>query len=128
MVLVLTVSIGTRRERHGVDTRAVLSAKRRRRGTLLSMEQPRSLLASLPGDEKDELLALVATADEVSSIFLKVTHEQWIDELVAAVHDGDAVVVRSLLETRLAQANEACGELLSEPTIPLDIDALFTES
>jgi hypothetical protein len=83
-----------------------------------------SPLASLPEDVKDRLLESVDSANECSSIFLKETHEQWVDELIVAVEGGDVEVVQSMLDARLALANEALGALLAGGRILVDLDDL----
>jgi hypothetical protein len=83
-----------------------------------------SPLAALPEDVKVRLLESVDSANECSSIFLKETHEQWVDELIVAVEGGDVEVIQSMLDARLALANEALGALLAGPHIPLDLDDL----
>jgi hypothetical protein len=85
---------------------------------------PSSPLAALPEDVKDGLLALIGPANECSSIFLKETHEQWEEGLIAAIEVGDVDVIQSMLDGRMVLASEALGVLLAEPSIPLDLDNL----
>lgn len=83
-----------------------------------------SPLATLPEDVKDRLLRSVESADEVSSIFLKESHEQWIEELAVAIEGGDIGVIQGMLDARLALAEGALAEMLSGPRVLVDLDHL----